>query len=160
LYQQEKKNKKSKKKTITMARTKHTERKKGRGASTMRAGKKGRTPAPPVVAKRKKPRFNWRTTARRQIHKAQRGVDMLIQNQPFMRDVRATVEANSSSLPGTRFTEGAMGAMREATQQHLIHVLAFANEAAIHAKRVTVMPKDVGYYVNSIKPLLVSANRR
>lgn len=100
---------------------------------------------------RKKPRFKWNVTARRAIRRAQKGVDMLIQKAPFRRDVRTTVEGSPNAPDGVKFTEGAMAAMMEATQQHLISHLSAAQLLAVHAKRMTVMSKDFELYANYLK---------
>lgn len=36
-----------------------------------------------------------------------------------------------------------MGAMQEASESYLVGVLEDSNSCAIHAKRVTIMPKDI-----------------
>ncbi|CAD6966187.1 unnamed protein product, partial [Tilletia laevis] len=41
-----------------------------------------------------------------------------------------------------RFQSAAIGALQEASEAYLVSLFADVNLAAIHAKRVTVMPKD------------------
>ncbi|CAD6939333.1 unnamed protein product, partial [Tilletia controversa] len=42
-----------------------------------------------------------------------------------------------------RFQSAAIGALQEASEAYLVSLFADVNLAAIHAKRVTVMPKDM-----------------
>jgi histone H3 len=42
-----------------------------------------------------------------------------------------------------RFQSTAMLALQEAAEAYLINVFEWTNLAAIHAKRVTIMPKDM-----------------
>mmetsp|Transcript_3020 Transcript_3020/g.8815 ORF Transcript_3020/g.8815 Transcript_3020/m.8815 type:complete len:117 (-) Transcript_3020:252-602(-) len=42
-----------------------------------------------------------------------------------------------------RWRVAAMAAIQEATEQYMIQLLSEANLAAIHAKRVTIFPKDL-----------------
>lgn len=43
-----------------------------------------------------------------------------------------------------RWTRNALVALQEATENYMIALLENANYCAIHAKRVTIMPKDIG----------------
>ena len=42
-----------------------------------------------------------------------------------------------------RFQTTAVDALQEASEQYLVNLLEDANLCAIHAKRVTIMPKDM-----------------
>ena len=42
-----------------------------------------------------------------------------------------------------RITQGAMMALQEASEVYMIQKMEMANLAAIHAKRVTIYPKDI-----------------
>ena len=44
---------------------------------------------------------------------------------------------------GLQFQSAAIGALQEASEDYLVTLLSDANLCAIHAKRVTVMPKDM-----------------
>ena len=43
----------------------------------------------------------------------------------------------------SRFQSLAIQALQEAAEEHLVHRFEDANLCAIHAKRVTIMPKDM-----------------
>jgi histone H3/H4 len=56
---------------------------------------------------------------------------------------------------GLRFSVGALGALQEATEASLVFMFEMSNRLAIHAKRVTVMPKDVYLFrefVDALQP--------
>ena len=52
-------------------------------------------------------------------------------------------KAGSTDPPEIRFQGSALIALQEATEAYLVRLLEDANLTAIHAKRVTVMPKDL-----------------
>ena len=53
-------------------------------------------------------------------------------------------EQVSSRFPtGVRFQAAAVMALQEASESYLIKKLADSNLEAIHAKRLTIMPKDM-----------------
>ena len=69
---------------------------------------------------------------------------MLIRKLPFQRLVRQIVEDDSDlSRMKLRFQGTAMLALQEASEAYLVGVFEDANDCALHAKRVTVMPKDM-----------------
>lgn len=90
----------------------------------------------------KKPhRYRPGTVALRDIRKYQRSVDLLIPKLPFQRLVREiTQQWHPQNL---RFRTEAILALQEATEAYLVTMFEDANLCAIHAKRVTVMPKDM-----------------
>ena len=89
----------------------------------------------------KKPRrYRPGTVALRQIRKYQQSTDLLIKKAPFQRLVREVTESIRSDL---RFQSGALLALQEASEAYLTRVFENANLCAIHAKRVTIMPKDI-----------------
>jgi histone H3/H4 len=121
-------------------------------------GLRGKLPAAPVSAaslhggklapplKKKKRRYRPGTAALKEIRKYQKSFDLLIRKLPFQRLVReiANEEAASSRFPdGVRFQSGALSALQEAAEDFLVHLFEDANLEAIHAKRVTIMAKDI-----------------
>ena len=94
----------------------------------------------------KKPhRYRPGTVALREIRRFQKSTDLLIRKAPFQRLVRQMVQ-NDLSLnvrSDLRFQSTAMLALQEAAEAYLINVFEWTNLAAIHAKRVTIMPKDM-----------------
>ena len=122
--------------TITMSRTKETARAKR--SITSKKSKK----APRAASGVKRAQRRWRpgTCAIREIRKFQKSTDLLIQRAPFQRLVR---EVSSAQKEGLRFQSSAIMAIQEATESYIVSVLADTNLACIHAKRVTIQPKDV-----------------
>jgi histone H3 len=64
----------------------------------------------------------------------------LIRRLPFQRLVREISQYYKCEL---RFQTTAMLALQEASEAHLVSLFEDANLCAIHAKRVTIMPKDI-----------------
>lgn len=96
----------------------------------------------------KKPhRYRPGTVALREIRQYQKSTDLLIRKLPFQRLVRATAEringVSFDRIDGLRFQSGAVLALQEASEGLLTSVFADTNICAIHAKRVTIMPKDM-----------------
>ncbi|XP_047045984.1 histone H3-like [Lolium rigidum] len=96
-------------------------------------------PAQPRV---KKPhRFKPGTVALREIRRYQKSTELLIPFAPFVRLVRELTR--DASLEVTRWTPQALLALQEAAEYHLVDLFERANLCAIHAKRVTLMQKDI-----------------
>ena len=58
----------------------------------------------------------------------------------FQRLVREIAQTHS---PYLRFQSGAILALQESVEAYLVGLLEDSNLCAIHAKRVTIMPKDM-----------------
>ena len=84
----------------------------------------------------------WRpgTVALREIRRYQKSADLLIRKAPFQRVVR-NIALNVG--PSLRFQSSAILALQEATEQYLTHLFEESNLCALHAKRVTILPKDL-----------------
>ena len=98
----------------------------------------------------KKRRYKPGTVALREIRRYQRSTDLLISKLPFARVVREVadefIEENydsSASAVGLRWQSSAILALQEATEAYLVHLFEDANLCAIHAKRVTIMQRDI-----------------
>ena len=89
---------------------------------------------------KKKHRFRAGTVALREIRKYQKGSELLIRKLPFQRFVREIAQGFKTDL---RFQGSALAALQEASEAYLVALFEDANLAAIHAKRVTIMPKDM-----------------
>ena len=89
---------------------------------------------------RRRRRFRPGTVALREIRKYQKSTDMLIRKAPFARLVREIAGQMKSDL---RFQSTALLCLQEAAEAHLVGTFEDANLCAIHARRVTIMPKDV-----------------
>jgi len=94
-----------------------------------------------AAAAAKKSRFRPGTQALAMIRKYQKSTDLLIRRLPFQRLVREV--ALQLSTEKLRFTSHALAAFQEASEAYLVHLFEDVNLCAIHAKRVTIMPKDI-----------------
>lgn len=79
--------------------------------------------------------------ALREIRYYQKHTDLLIRKLPFARLVREIQTYFFRSE--YRWQAEAMLALQEAAEAHLVGLFEDANLCTIHAKRVTVMPKDI-----------------
>lgn len=95
----------------------------------------------PVQSDVKRP-HRWRpgTVALREIRKYQKSTENLIRRIPFQRLVR---EITQDFKTDTRWTSLALAALQEAAEVVIVELFDLAQLAAFHAKRVTVMVKDV-----------------
>ena len=86
--------------------------------------------------------FRWRpgTVALREVKKYQKSTEMLVAKAPFSRLVREVAETHKAGL---RFAASAVAAIQEATESFVISLLSDANLTALHANRVTAMPRDL-----------------
>lgn len=75
------------------------------------------------------------------LRRYQRSTSLLIPRLPFQRLVR---EISPDFKADLRFTKAAMTALHEGAETYLIHLFEDSNLLAIQAKRVTVMPRDLG----------------
>jgi histone H3 len=125
-----------------MARTKQTARKSTGGKAPRKAlaTKAARRSAPATGGVRKPHRYRPGTVALRQIRKYQKSTELLLRKIPFQRLVREVAQDFKSDL---RFQSSAMLAVQEATEAYLVRLFEDTNLCAIHAKRVTIFPKDV-----------------
>lgn len=79
--------------------------------------------------------------ALREIRKYQRSTELLIRKLPFHRLVREIT--NNVAPEPFRWTAEGLLALQEATEDFIVHLLEDCNLCAIHAKRVTIMQKDM-----------------
>ncbi|KAE8099943.1 hypothetical protein FH972_017886 [Carpinus fangiana] len=128
---------------LVMARTKQTAR-KSHGGKTPRkqlATKAARKSALVTTGGVKKPhRYRPGTVALREIRKYQKSTELLIRKLPFQRLVREIAQNFKTDL---RFQSHAVLALQEAAEAYLVGLFEDTNLCAIHAKRVTIMPKDI-----------------
>jgi histone H3 len=142
-----------------MARTKQTARKSTGGKaprkqlSTMAARKTCPSgpigiaavktcPSGPVgsAAVRKPHRYRPGTVALKEIRKYQKSHDLLIRKLPFQRLVRGIAQGFKNDL---RFQSTAILAIQEACEAYLVSLFEDTNLCALHARRVTIMTKDI-----------------
>ncbi|KAK9841562.1 hypothetical protein WJX74_007955 [Apatococcus lobatus] len=112
------------------------------GKKTLPARAQRGSPGKPSVTSPRKPhRFRPGTVALREIRRYQRSTDLLIRKLPFARLCREIT--NSFAPEPFRWTAEALLAIQEAAEDFMVHLLEDCNLCAIHAKRVTIMPKDL-----------------
>ncbi len=80
------------------------------------------------------------TVALHEIQRYQKNTDLLIRKAPFQRLVREIAQDYKSDV---RMQSTAMLALQEAVEAYLVGLFHDTNECALHAKRVTIMPKDM-----------------
>jgi histone H3 len=150
-----------------MARTKQTARKptapsgtpathKGTGGAKKSTG--GKAPRkhpkrqPPgsggANAVKKPHRYRPGTVALREIRKYQKSTDLVVQKMPFQRLVREIFHDFTRAQEGingadVRIQSPAILVLQEVTEAYVASIMEDTNLAAIHAKRVTIYPKDM-----------------
>ena len=78
--------------------------------------------------------------ALREIRRYQKSTELIIRKLPFNRLVREITQDFKVDL---QFQTAAVGALQEASEAYLVGLFDDTNLCAIHAKRVTIMPKDI-----------------
>ena len=104
------------------------------------ATKAARKAAPPTGGCKKPHRYHPGTVALREIRKYQKSMDLLLRKLPFQRLVRELTQDVCGDLC---FQATAFAASQEASETYLIGLFEDTNLCAIHARRVTIMPKDL-----------------
>ena len=99
-----------------------------------------RKSAPATGGVKKPHRYRPGTVALREIRKYQKSTELLIRKLPFQRLVREIAQDFKTDL---RFQSSAVLALQEAAEAYLVGLFEDTNLCAIHAKRVTIMPKDI-----------------
>ena len=90
--------------------------------------------------KKRKNQFRPGHLALNEIRHFQKRTNLLIQKLPFQCLVREIAQDFKTYL---RFRSAAITALQEASEAYLVRLLEDANLCAIHAKHVTIMPKDI-----------------
>lgn len=92
------------------------------------------------VSQRPRRRFRPGTVALREIRRYQRSSNLLMRKAPFRRLVQEIAQDMRDDI---RFQSLAILALQEACEAHLIGLFEDTNLCALHAKRVTIMPRDM-----------------
>ena len=80
--------------------------------------------------------------ALREIRHYQKSTELLIRKLPFQRLVREIAQELRRG-DGLRFQSTALLALQESAEAYLVGLVEDTNLCAIHAQRVTIMPKDM-----------------
>ena len=123
-----------------MARTKQTAVKSTGGKAPRKVASKSARKSALAGGVKRPHRFRPGTVALREIRKYQKSTNFLIRKLPFQRLVREVAQEYKVDL---RFQSAAIMALQEASEAYLVNLFEDTNLCAIHAKRVTIMPKDL-----------------
>ncbi|KAK8111588.1 histone H3-like centromeric protein cse-4 [Apiospora kogelbergensis] len=99
-------------------------------------------PGDPIPIPRRR-RYRPGTKALREIRRLQSNTDLLLRKLPFARLVREVALQFLPRDEGMRWQSQAIMALQEAAEAFLVHLFEDTNLCAIHAKRVTIMQKDI-----------------
>ena len=109
--------------------------------NTISAGQKAPRKSAPATGGVKKPhRYRPGTVALREIRRYQKSTELLCRKLPVARLIREIAQDFKTDL---RFQASAIGALHEAMEAYLVGLFEDTNLCAIHARRVTIMPKDM-----------------
>merc|ERR1712136_146171 len=122
--------------------TKQTARKStgGKAPRKQLATKAARKSAPATGGVKQPHRYRPGTVALREIRRYQKSTELLLRKLPFQRLVREIAQDFKTDL---RFQSSAVMALQEASEAYLVGLMEDTNLCAIHAKRVTIMPRDI-----------------
>ncbi len=125
-----------------MARTKQIARKLAGGKAPRKAlaTKAPRKSAPVTSGLKKTHRYRPGSIAIREIRRYQKSTNLLIRKLPFQRLVREIAQDYYIDL---KFQGSAVLALQEAAEAYLVGLFEDTNLCAIHARRVTIMPRDI-----------------
>ena len=85
-------------------------------------------------------RYRPGTVALKEIRRYQKSTELLIRKLPFNRMVREVAQDFKTDL---QFQSGAIGALQEVAEAYIVGLFEDTNLCTIHAKRVTIMPKNI-----------------
>ena len=121
-----------------MARTKQTTG--GKAPRKQLATKATRKSALATGGVKKPHQYRPGTVTLHEIRRYQKSTELLIRKLPFQRLVR---EIAQDFKTGLRFQSTAVMALQEACEAYLVGLFKDTNLCAIHAKRATIMPRDI-----------------
>ena len=103
-------------------------------------GKAPQTQVNASTKKRRCQRYRPGTVALREMRRYQKSSELLIRRMPFQRLVKEIAQTYSLYL---QFQSGVVLPLQEAVEAYLVGLLEDSNLCTIHAKRVTIMPRDM-----------------
>jgi histone H3 len=122
-----------------MVRTKQTARKSACAAPPSNLAHKAASKAT-LAPVRKPHRYRPGTVALREIRRYQKSTELLLRRRPF---VRLASEISRVFMGDVRWQSLALLALQEAAEAYLTSLFEDTNLCAIHARRVTIMPRDM-----------------
>ena len=84
--------------------------------------------------------------ALREIRRYQKSTELLLRKMPFAhlcREISQELVPESLNWENFRFTAGTLAALQQATEAYAVSLFENTNLCAIHAKRITITPKDI-----------------
>ncbi|EGS20555.1 putative histone H3 protein [Thermochaetoides thermophila DSM 1495] len=132
-----------------VAIAKQTPTKRGRPSAVAQDASVGKRPRQSSVQpgdpvpQGKKRRYRPGTLALKEIRRYQSNTDLLMAKLPFARLVREIALDCRPEGEELRWQSQAILALQEAAEAFLVHLFEDTNLCAIHAKRVTIMQKDI-----------------
>ena len=124
-----------------MARTKHTARKDEVGKKRFAFAKKQpRSQTGQASVQQQPHRYQPGTVVLREIRRYQKSTELLIRKLLFQCLVHKILQGYGV---GYRVTPVMMMALQEAAEVYLVQLLEDSNLCAIHAKHITIQPKDM-----------------
>lgn len=114
---------------------------KAKAPMTKPSSSKLAAPVKPAVLKKKR-HTRPGQAAIREIKKYQKSTDLLLRKLPFQRLVREVMQGDDRASE-FRFQSQALLALQEASEAYVVGLFEDTNLCAIHAKRVTIMKKDL-----------------
>ena len=125
-----------------MARTKQTPVKSTGGKTPRRhlVTNAARKSAPATGGIKKPHRYRPGTVALREIRHYQKSTELLLRKLPFRRLVQEILQGYGFNK---RLQSSAVEALQVASEDYVVGLFEDSNLCAIHAGRVTVMPKDI-----------------
>jgi histone H3 len=125
-----------------MARTKQAARAYmgGKRPRVQLAKKSAPKIAPSKGGANKPRRYKPGTVALREIRQYQKSTELLIRKIPFQRLVREIAQDLRTDI---RFQSAALAALQTASEDYLVALFEDTNLCALHARRVTIMPRDM-----------------
>ena len=109
--------------------------------NTVKAGQRAPRKSAPATGGVKKPhRYRPGIVALREIRRYQKSTELLCRKLPVARLIREIAQDFKTDL---RFQTSAIAALHEAMEDYQVKLFEDTNLCAIHAKRVTIMPKDM-----------------
>uniref|UniRef100_A0A1B6GDS6 Core Histone H2A/H2B/H3 domain-containing protein n=1 Tax=Cuerna arida TaxID=1464854 RepID=A0A1B6GDS6_9HEMI len=101
---------------------------------------KGHTSSLATNGVKKPHRYRPGTIALKEIRIYQKSTELLIRKLPFQRLIR---EISQDFRMDLRFQSNAISVLQIAVEAYLVGLFEDTNLCAIHAKRITIMPKDI-----------------
>ncbi len=126
-----------------MARTKQTARTStgGKAPRKVLATMAARRSAPATGGCKKPRRFRPGTVALREIRRYQKSDKLLLPKLSFQRLVKEVIQTDMCK--DLRLTSHALMALHEACEAYIVSLFEDTLLCALHAKRITIMPKDM-----------------